>query len=614
MAPAAVDVSASALEVVSSSNLAASGSSLKMKTAELANRSGPSRAKDVTDSNGHAEGEHEEEQDAVGTLQPPPRKRARWEPRRFLEPPTPPPPYNRGVEQEAAFHQAAFEAGLEPRRMRKFSQRRTVDYFGSMALWDLRRTTATNPRMTHYLKPSPHYCSDLLPPAAYTDPSSNITTICAQTAVNKIKCAVNVARWMPDGRRVLTGSSSGEFTLWNGFTFNFETILQAHDSPIRSMQWSHSGVWLISSDQNGQIKYYQQNMNNVQAFEGHRESVRALSFSPDDGRFCSVSDDQTVKVWVFDQAREERVMTGHGWDVICCDWHPTKGLIVTGSKDNLVKFWDPRSGSDIGTYHGHKNSVQACRWSPDGNYVATASRDQMVKIYDLRALSDIYTMKGHKKDVCSVAWHPVQHDLLVSGGFDGSLHFWSTSSNTPETALHVNENAHDAGIWTMSWNPIGHILVTGSADFSTKFWSRARPGGGDGKANEEREEGGLAMGGIAANSKRVGEWGGAEDFIPGFTSNLSNTAPLAGGGGGPDMSSFTLPGLGAGNRPPGPPPPMVGMGGHGGYGGGPGVGAGLMGGGGGPSMSASGANRAPPPGGLRRWGAGGGGGGQPPRW
>ena len=32
--------------------------------------------------------------------------------------------------------------------------------------------------------------------------------------------------WTPDGRRLVTGSASGEFTLWNGTAFNFETILQ----------------------------------------------------------------------------------------------------------------------------------------------------------------------------------------------------------------------------------------------------------------------------------------------------------------------------------------------------------------------------------------------------
>jgi len=38
---------------------------------------------------------------------------------------------------------------------------------------------------------------------------------------------VNVVKWTPEGRRLLTGSTSGEFTLWNGTAFNFETIMQA---------------------------------------------------------------------------------------------------------------------------------------------------------------------------------------------------------------------------------------------------------------------------------------------------------------------------------------------------------------------------------------------------
>jgi len=33
-------------------------------------------------------------------------------------------------------------------------------------------------------------------------------------------------QWTPEGRRLVTGASSGEFTLWNGLTFSFETILQ----------------------------------------------------------------------------------------------------------------------------------------------------------------------------------------------------------------------------------------------------------------------------------------------------------------------------------------------------------------------------------------------------
>lgn len=44
---------------------------------------------------------------------------------------------------------------------------------------------------------------------------------------------VNVVKWTPEGRRLLTGSTSGEFTLWNGTAFNFETIMQVSAFSIR---------------------------------------------------------------------------------------------------------------------------------------------------------------------------------------------------------------------------------------------------------------------------------------------------------------------------------------------------------------------------------------------
>lgn len=78
---------------------------------------------------------------------------------------------------------------------------------------------------------------------------------------------------------MLTGSSSGEFTLWNGMMFNFETILQAHDEAVRCLKWSDNGDWLLSGDTSGIIKYWQPNMNNVKVLDAHRDSaVRDLAY------------------------------------------------------------------------------------------------------------------------------------------------------------------------------------------------------------------------------------------------------------------------------------------------------------------------------------------------
>ena len=38
--------------------------------------------------------------------------------------------------------------------------------------------------------------------------------------------ALHALAWTPDGRRLLTGAASGSFSLWDGASFNFETMLQ----------------------------------------------------------------------------------------------------------------------------------------------------------------------------------------------------------------------------------------------------------------------------------------------------------------------------------------------------------------------------------------------------
>ncbi|KAJ1031871.1 hypothetical protein NDA13_002257 [Ustilago tritici] len=550
---------------------------------------------------------------------PPPYKKRTWTPTLHLtQPPAPPQPDPRTV-QEMAAQTAATALGYEGRRIKKFMQRRTVDYFGSLSHYNLRSNLRTCNRADGLLGgvyPTPHSIPTFLLPVGYANLSTSVAKVMVHTSTNKIRCPVNVVRWMPDGRRVLTGSTSGEFTLWNGLTFNFETIMQAHDSAVRAMAWSKSGTFLVSADQNGTIKYFQSNLNTLQAFPGHTDSARGLAFSPDDSKFASCGDDSLLKIWDFDSARQIRELTGHGWDVKCLDWHHSKGLLVSGSKDNLVKVWDPRStpnGTCLATFHNHKNTVQATKFSPDGMRFATASRDMTVKIYDLRMMAEHITLRGHSKEVCSLDWHPLHHDLLVSGGSEGSMLFWDLSGASAEAMsgvnltekslvggggdgmdagegrrthtgtavgagggagegglLYRNDTAHESNIWSLEWHPFGHILCSGSNDHMTRFWSRARPA--DSAPNHsQQQQAGFDVG--ASFLGGVGLGGGGDDsFIPGlgagksFIPTPAKTELVQGGFGGDD--SFVLPGLGMAsggggryNAPPPPPTPMAGGGG-----------------------------------------------------
>jgi polyadenylation factor subunit 2 len=305
------------------------------------------------------------------------------------------------------------------------------------------------------------------------DPMNSVTTKFVHMSLNKVRCPINVARWTPDAKRVVTGASTGEFTLWNGVTFNFETILQAHDSAVRSMTWSHHGNFMVSGDHSGVLKYWQPSMNNLKIIQGHKEPVRNIAFSPNDNKFSSCSDDGSVKVWDFATAKEERTLSGHCWDVRSVAWHPSKALLASGSKDNLVKLWDPASGANLATIHGHKNTILDVKWNQNGNWLLTSSRDQLIKLHDIRMMKEIKSFRGHKKDINALAWHPIHETLFASGGGEGSISFWLTDADKEVGNL---EQAHDGIVWSLDWHPLGHVLCSASSDFSTRFWTRNRPG------------------------------------------------------------------------------------------------------------------------------------------
>ncbi|KAF2677879.1 WD40 repeat-like protein [Lentithecium fluviatile CBS 122367] len=381
-------------------------------------------------------------------------------------------------------------------------KRAVTDYGATTVQWMRnRRPRYKNVTPLELERPSASYIVDMEPPAArLASAAESIPAKALHSSLNKVKHPINVVKWTPEGRRLLTGSTSGEFTLWNGMGFNFETIMQAHESAIRSVAYTHTDDWLLSADQTGIVKYWQTNFNNVKEIQAHTEAIRGLAIAPTDSKFVTCADDTTLKIWDFTSSTEESTLTGHGWEVKSVDWHPQKGLLVSGSKDHQVKLWDPRTGRCLTTLHGHKNPISKTMFEPVlGNLMATCARDHTARIFDLRMMRDVLLLRGHEKDVITMAWHPMHKNLLSTGGVDGSImHYLLDEQNPPAGVApslspydaadpqnapaqtiypaHSIQYAHDFTVWTLDWHPLGHILASGSNDRVTRFWTRPRPG------------------------------------------------------------------------------------------------------------------------------------------
>lgn len=386
---------------------------------------------------------------------------------------------------------------------RKRRPRPVTDYGSSMVHW-MRQRKQPWKGSTYYEqeRPSISYVLDILPPPAQLDkPAEVIPTRFLHQSLGKSKKPVTIVRWMPEGRRLLAGVHNGEFMLWNGMSFNFETVTAMGSSSLRTAEWSNKQDWLIAANDEGVVFYLQPTLNMTHQFKAHDSPVRDVAFSPTDTKFVSASDDNTLKIWDFTSSTNESVFKDHGWDVKAVDWHPQKGLICSGSKDHSVRLWDPRTCRNLTTLHGHKNAISTVSFSRlRPQLLGTAARDGQSRIFDLRMMRDVVILRGHDKGVTSLAWHPIHPTIISTGGEQGDLHTYNlTEPNTPpgvSTATispyntpdpksapaqsiypaHKITYAHESSIWSLSWHPLGHILATGSNDHYVRFWSRSQPG------------------------------------------------------------------------------------------------------------------------------------------
>lgn len=88
-----------------------------------------------------------------------------------------------------------------------------------------------------------------------------------------------------------------------------------------TMVWTHNHQFLVTGDAEGKIRYFEASLNLLKEIDGHivpatqhvemlYKPIRQVSFSPQDTKFVSGSDDGDLKIWDFQTTREERVLKG----------------------------------------------------------------------------------------------------------------------------------------------------------------------------------------------------------------------------------------------------------------------------------------------------------------
>ena len=242
------------------------------------------------------------------------------------------------------------------------------------------------------------------------------------------KGAITDLAMNPNGNLIASASTDQTVRLWtNGVRGKFK-LLKCHPSPIRSVDFSNTGKYLLTGSNDKTIKIFDlyPKIKFVSSFKGHSNWVRCARFSPDNRLIGSCGDDNSVMIFDIEQKTVKYKFLDHLSHVNCCRFSPDGTIIASAGDDGKIKLFDIRIGRLIQHYDAHNDKVNCISYHQSGNYIISGSDDTTIKIWDLKMGQILYTVHGHKGRIRSVNFN-VDGDYFCSGGEDSILMVWKSN-------------------------------------------------------------------------------------------------------------------------------------------------------------------------------------------
>ncbi|CAD5206770.1 unnamed protein product [Bursaphelenchus okinawaensis] len=290
--------------------------------------------------------------------------------------------------------------------------------------------------------------------------------------------AVNAIRWFPkSGHMFLSASMDSKVKLWEVYG-NRKLIrtYAGHKLPVKDVCFNNDGTEFISASfdnymklwdtETGQVKQrfhtghrpfcvkfnpdedkqfnFLSGMQNKkvlqwdtrtgeieQEYDRHLGPVNSITFFDQNRRFCTTSDDKSIRIWEWGIPVDTKLIQNSGLHSIpVMTKAPTDKWIVGQCMDNRVVLFqltdDKLRFARKKAFKGHNVAGYACSpdFSPDMSYLASGDSQGKVFIWDWRTHKIVARWAAHENVCISVLWHPHEPSRMLSAGWDGLIKMW----------------------------------------------------------------------------------------------------------------------------------------------------------------------------------------------
>jgi WD40 repeat protein len=342
---------------------------------------------------------------------------------------------------------------------------------------------------------------------------------------------VNVARFSPDGLRVLTASTDQTARLWDAATGRELVRYSGHTASVEHAAFSPDCLHIVTASKDNTARVWDAaSGSSVSILRGLNRPITFAVFTPDGRHIVTESADYTVTLWDIDTAAAVAVLDHTAFGLSDTSLSPDGSRIVAAAGFGYARVWDVVTGTTQATLEPgrFRHFVNDATFSADGTRIVAAStQENFASIWnadsgrlvtDLRGITGMeaesardrrfpemrahFSPNGARLVTGRIFWccapdlvwlwdartgklvaelegqEPPRETYVSNPAFspDSQLLAAGFSDGSIQIASAVTGKiiatirAHSKGVLNVEFAPVGHRFVTASADGQARIW------------------------------------------------------------------------------------------------------------------------------------------------
>jgi WD40 repeat protein len=269
--------------------------------------------------------------------------------------------------------------------------------------------------------------------------------------------------YLPDGRRVVTGSDNGTVKVWNLENGEQEGTSMGHAKDIYGFAVTRDGTKIVCGDNDGSITVWNVKSHKIVKKWTHPDGLPEIAISPDD-RLVAVGDE--ILAFYTMKGRQVNHSIEVGNSLHSMSFSPDGKKLACGMGDGRICVYSVDSGTlALGPLWGHQDSVRCVLWSRDGSRLFSSSDDETIRCWNTDTGEQIgRSWTGHANCIQGLSLSP-DGSILASASLD-TVRFWEVTTGN----LIGQHLQHDIRVEDVPFSPSGEFVVSVRGDGNIYLW------------------------------------------------------------------------------------------------------------------------------------------------